>query len=148
VINAVTAKDAEGHIAAVDLEDESGKVIVAADKQITEAAAKSLAKVEKQVTWPVRAKVTNKIEYLDASEEESSVIAGAGSEIDENGHFVADRVSARLHLRSSEVDSDDVNYMDAARNQIIGSSAGLIPFIEKNYVYRSLMGSNQQRQAV
>src|SRR5690606_6136864 len=25
---------------------------------------------------------------------------------------------------------------------------GLIPFIEKNYVYRSLMGSNQQRQAV
>ena len=38
--------------------------------------------------------------------------------------------------------------MDAARNQIIGSVAGLIPFIEKNYVYRSLMGSNQQRQAV
>jgi DNA-directed RNA polymerase subunit beta len=38
--------------------------------------------------------------------------------------------------------------MDASRNQIIGSSAGLIPFIEKNYVYRSLMGSNQQRQAV
>jgi DNA-directed RNA polymerase subunit beta len=38
--------------------------------------------------------------------------------------------------------------VDASRNQIIGSSAGLIPFIEKNYVYRSLMGSNQQRQAV
>jgi DNA-directed RNA polymerase subunit beta len=38
--------------------------------------------------------------------------------------------------------------MDASRKQIIGSSAGLIPFIEKNYVYRSLMGSNQQRQAV
>src|SRR5213595_2504174 len=38
--------------------------------------------------------------------------------------------------------------MDASRNQIIGSSAGLIPFVEKNYVLRSLMGSNQQRQAV
>jgi DNA-directed RNA polymerase subunit beta len=38
--------------------------------------------------------------------------------------------------------------MDASRKQIIGSSAGLIPFVEKNYVYRSLMGSNQQRQAV
>ena len=38
--------------------------------------------------------------------------------------------------------------MDASRRQIIGSSAALIPFIEKNYVYRSLMGSNQQRQAV
>src|ERR1043165_676025 len=44
--------------------------------------------------------------------------------------------------------ADDVTHMAAARKQIIGSSAGLIPFIEKNYVYRSLMGSNQQRQAV
>jgi DNA-directed RNA polymerase subunit beta len=38
--------------------------------------------------------------------------------------------------------------MDAAQSQTIGSSAGLIPFVEKNYVLRSLMGSNQQRQAV
>ena len=46
------------------------------------------------------------------------------------------------------VDANEATHIDAARNQIIGSSAGLIPFIEKNYVYRSLMGSNQQRQAV
>ena len=59
-----------------------------------------------------------------------------------------ERVSARYRLQSGEVDSKDVTHIDAARNQIIGSSAGLIPFIEKNYVYRSLMGSNQQRQAV
>jgi DNA-directed RNA polymerase subunit beta len=38
--------------------------------------------------------------------------------------------------------------MDSSRSQSIGSSAGLIPFVEKNYVLRSLMGSNQQRQAV
>ena len=78
----------------------------------------------------------------------TAVIAGAGSEVDDDGYFVSDRVSARLHLKSGEVDANDVTHMDAARNQIIGSSAGLIPFIEKNYVYRSLMGSNQQRQAV
>jgi DNA-directed RNA polymerase subunit beta len=48
----------------------------------------------------------------------------------------------------AEFDANDVNYIDASRNQVIGSSAGLIPFIEKNYVARSLMGSNQQRQAV
>src|SRR5690606_18385963 len=56
--------------------------------------------------------------------------------------------SARRYLQSSEVDADEVNYIDAARRQVIGSSAGLIPFVEKNFVYRSLMGSNQQRQAV
>jgi DNA-directed RNA polymerase subunit beta len=148
VVNATTAKDAAGHIAAVDLEDKDGKVIVAAGKKITEADTKALAEVEGQVTWPVKAKVTSEIEYLDAAAEEGSIIAGAGNEIDDEGYFTSDRISARMRLQSGEVDANDVNYLDAARNQIIGSSAGLIPFIEKNYVYRSLMGSNQQRQAV
>ena len=96
----------------------------------------------------VKGKVTDEIVYLDAAAEETAVIAGAGMELDKNGKFVSERVSARMHLKSGEVDASDVTHMDAARNQIIGSSAGLIPFIEKNYVYRSLMGSNQQRQAV
>ncbi|MDB5184564.1 MAG: DNA-directed polymerase subunit beta [Candidatus Saccharibacteria bacterium] len=96
----------------------------------------------------VNMKVTNEIEYLDAYDEESAVIAGGGIELDKNGKFVNERVSARFRLKSGEVDAEDITHMDASRNQIIGSSAGLIPFIEKNYVYRSLMGSNQQRQAV
>jgi DNA-directed RNA polymerase subunit beta len=148
VINAVTAKDAAGHIASVNFEDTKGKVIVSAGKVITEAAAKKLAEVKNQVTWPVKARVTKEIVYMDASAEESAVIAGAGNDIDTDGYFKTERVSARVNMQSGEVDANDVTYMDAAKNQIIGSSAGLIPFIEKNYVYRSLMGSNQQRQAV
>lgn len=148
VVNAITSKDAAGHIASVDLEDANGKVIVAAGKKITEADAKKLVAVDGRVTWPVKAKVTNEVVYLDAAEEESAVIAGAGNVTDDNGYFVEDRVSARKNLHPGEVDANDVTYMDAAKNQIIGSSAGLIPFIEKNYVYRSLMGSNQSRQAV
>jgi DNA-directed RNA polymerase subunit beta len=96
----------------------------------------------------VDGKVTNEVVYLDAFEEEVAVIAGAGAELDDKGHFVHERISARYRLKSGEVDASDITHMDAARNEIIGSSAGLIPFIEKNYVYRSLMGSNQQRQAV
>jgi DNA-directed RNA polymerase subunit beta len=148
VINAVTAKDIVGHIAREDLTDEKNKVIVKNGTKITAADAAKLAKVTSKATWPVKSKVTKEIIYLDASGEESAIIAGGGSQIDENGYFVEERVSARSHLQPGEVDSDDVTHMDAARNQIIGSSAGLIPFIEKNYVYRSLMGSNQQRQAV
>lgn len=148
VISAVTAKDAAGYTASVNLEDANGKVIVKAGAVITAADAKKLAEVKERVTWPVRAVVTDTVEYLDAADEEQAVIASAGEEIDENGHFVSDRVSARRHLVAAEVDSDEVTYIDGAARQIIGSSAGLIPFIEKNYVYRSLMGSNQQRQAV
>ncbi len=148
VINAVMAKDAVGHIAAVNLEDDKGKVIVKKGSTITSETAKKLASVTTQITWPVKARVTSEVVYLDASEEEHAVIASAGEEIDENGYFVQERVSVRKDLMASEADADDVTYMDASRKQIIGSSAGLIPFIEKNYVYRSLMGSNQQRQAV
>lgn len=148
VINAVTPKDAVGHIAASDLEDEKGKVIVKHDTTITAEQAKKLASVKAQVTWPVKAVISKEVVYLDAAEEEQAVIASAGEDIDENGYFLSERVSARSHLKSGEVDSNDVTHIDASRMQIIGSSAGLIPFIEKNYVYRSLMGSNQQRQAV
>src|SRR4051812_29106804 len=148
VLNAVTAKDSAGHIAAEDLTGDKGKVLVKAGDKIKAADAAKLAKVTGKVTWRVKAKVTDEIVYLDASEEEAAIIAGGGSEIDEQGYFKHARVSARSHLKSGEVDADDVTHLDAARNQIIGSSAGLIPFIEKNYVYRSLMGSNQQRQAV
>jgi DNA-directed RNA polymerase subunit beta len=148
VINSVTAKDAPGHIARVDLEDDKGKVIVSAGQTITETQAKKLAAVKDQITWPVKAKVTNQIVYLDAAEEEQAVIAGAGNLIDEQGYFIEARVSARNRLEPGEVDAGEVTNMDASRAQTIGSSAGLIPFIEKNYVLRSLMGSNQQRQAV
>jgi len=147
VINAVTAKDAPGHIARVDLKVD-GKVVVKAGAKITEADAKKLATVKDQVTWPVKAKVTKEVVYLDAYEEQNGIIAGAGTPTDENGYFIEPRVGARTQLKSGEFDADDITYMDASQNQIIGSSAGLIPFIEKNYVYRSLMGSNQQRQAV
>lgn len=148
VVNAVPAKQTTGHIAREDLLDAKGKLIVKAGTKITAAQAVRLAKVPAKATWPVKAKVTGEIIYLDAYEEESAIIAGGGSEIDEQGYFKSDRASARSHLKSGEVDSNDVTHIDASRNQIIGSSAGLIPFIEKNYVYRSLMGSNQQRQAV
>ncbi len=148
VVSAQKASDLAGHIASVDLEDESGKIIVKAGKTISKSDAEKLAKIKSQTTWPVKARVTNDIVYLDASAEESAIIASAAEELDDEGYFKNERVSARRYLQSGQVDANEVTYMDAARNQIIGSSAGLIPFIEKDYVYRSLMGSNQQRQAV
>ncbi|MDZ7744915.1 MAG: DNA-directed RNA polymerase subunit beta [Candidatus Saccharibacteria bacterium] len=148
VINAVTAKDAVGHIASVDLEDDKGKVIVKKDAKISETDAKKLAAIKTRTTWPVKSKVTDEVVYLDAAAEKQATIASAGEELDEHNYFKNNRVSVRTHLIAGEVDAEEVTHVDASRRQIIGSSAGLIPFIEKNYVYRSLMGSNQQRQAV
>ena len=148
VISAVSAKDSVDYTASIDLVDDKNKVIVKAGKIITNADAKKLESQTHRATWTVKAVVTKEIVYLDASEEEQAVIAGSNEEVDKNGNFVNSRVSARNKLISGDVDADDVTHMDASKRQIIGSSAGLIPFIEKNFVYRSLMGSNQQRQAV
>ena len=148
VINAVTPKEAAGHIAAIDLLNERGTVIVKAGAKITEVTAKKLAAEKSRATWPVKAKVTSKIIYLDAAEEENAVVAGAGNALTADGYFVEERVSARNRLAPGEVGANEVTHMDASRSQTIGSSAGLVPFVEKNYVLRSLMGSNQQRQAV
>jgi DNA-directed RNA polymerase subunit beta len=96
----------------------------------------------------VNGKVTAEVVYLDASQELGEVIADAGAKLNDDGTFVAERVSARDNLNPAQVDSADVTYMDAANKQILGSTASLVPFIEKNRVDRSLTGSNMQKQAV
>ena len=93
-------------------------------------------------------KVTDEVVYMDASQEAVEVIADAGAELDKDGRFVAERVSARNELLPEQVDVSDVTYMDAANKQILGSTASLVPFIEKNRIDRSLTGSNMQKQAV
>lgn len=148
VINAVPAKNIAGHIAPINLEDNDGKVIVKAGATITEADAKKLASVKERVTWPVKARVTNEIIYMDADDENRTIIAGAGNLVDKDGYFVEDRVSVRSRLAVGETDSYEVTHMDASNNQVIGSIAGLVPFIERDRVDRALVGSNQQKQAV
>jgi DNA-directed RNA polymerase subunit beta len=96
----------------------------------------------------VNGKVTDEVVYFDASQELGEVIADAGAELNDDGTFVNERVSARSNLRPVQVDASEVTYMDAAHNQILGAPASLVPFIEKNRVDRSLTGTNMQKQAV
>jgi len=93
-------------------------------------------------------KVTKEVVYLDADEEKRAVIASAGIELNKDGSFVPERVSARVKLQAEEVDAELATHMDAARNQLLGSTASLIPFVEKDNVGRSLIASSQQKQAV
>ena len=93
-------------------------------------------------------KVTEELVYLDASQEIGEVIADAGEALNEDGTFRDERVNARSNMQPSQVDASQVTFMDAAHRQILGSTAALVPFIEKTRVDRALTGSNMQRQAV
>jgi len=93
-------------------------------------------------------KVTDEVVYLDASQEAVEVIADAGVRLNDDNTFADVRVSARNGLLPEQVDVEEVTFMDAAHKQILGSTAALVPFVEKNRVDRSLMAASMQKQAV
>jgi DNA-directed RNA polymerase subunit beta len=68
--------------------------------------------------------------------------------LDEKGHFVRPRISARRSERFLVTTPDKIDYIDVAPCQIVGVSASLIPFLEHDDANRALMGSNMQRQTV
>jgi DNA-directed RNA polymerase subunit beta len=93
-------------------------------------------------------RVTDKIRYLSALEEEDHVIAQANAPIDNRGAFTADLVSARKGGEFVMARPEEVDFMDVSPNQLVSVAASLIPFLENDDANRALMGSNMQRQAV
>jgi len=92
-------------------------------------------------------RVSDKIDYLTADQEEAKVIAQANAEIDDKSHFVG-KVTVRKDGEFLEVAPDEVHYMDVSPKQVISIAAGMIPFLEHDDANRALMGSNMQRQGV
>ena len=92
--------------------------------------------------------VTDKVVYVTADEEEKYVIAQANEPLDENGHFIHDRVVARDGEDNVEVPPEKVDMMDVSPRQLVSVATALIPFLQNDDVTRALMGSNMQRQAV
>jgi DNA-directed RNA polymerase subunit beta len=93
-------------------------------------------------------RVSDKIEYLTANQEEGKVIAQANSELDDKSYFVSSKVTVRKDGEFLEVSASEVDYMDVSPKQVISIAAGMIPFLEHDDANRALMGANMQRQGV
>jgi DNA-directed RNA polymerase subunit beta len=92
-------------------------------------------------------KLTDEVKYLRADEESQAYLAPADAPTD--GHKITqDRITARFGGDFATVPADQVQYIDISPKQMVGVSAGLIPFLEHDDANRALMGSNMQRQAV
>ncbi|MGE0378747.1 MAG: DNA-directed RNA polymerase subunit beta, partial [Planctomycetaceae bacterium] len=95
-----------------------------------------------------KGKLTDEIVWLRADEEGDAYVAPADTTV-ENGKIVSSgTLIARFRSDFQIVQSDQVQYIDVAPSQMVGVSAGLIPFLEHDDANRALMGSNMQRQAV
>jgi len=92
-------------------------------------------------------KLSDEVTWLRADEEAQLNIAPADTPTE--GDKISDeRVNGRYGGDLRQIQSEKVEYVDVSPKQMVGVSAGLIPFLEHDDANRALMGSNMQRQAV
>lgn len=92
-------------------------------------------------------KLTSDVSWLRADEESQNYLAPADAPTD-GQKITHDRVISRFGGDFGIVSADQVQFIDISPKQMVGVSAGLIPFLEHDDANRALMGSNMQRQAV
>ena len=93
-------------------------------------------------------KRTDHVVWMRADEESEAYLAPADAPADEQGKLAGPQVIARYQTDFHTIPVDQVQFMDISPKQMVGVSAGLIPFLEHDDANRALMGSNMQRQAV
>jgi DNA-directed RNA polymerase subunit beta len=94
-----------------------------------------------------KGKLTDEVVWLRADQEMEAYLAPADAPV-VNGHLQGENIVARYRSDFQLVPVNSVQYIDVAPAQMVGVSAGLIPFLEHDDANRALMGSNMQRQAV
>ena len=80
----------------------------------------------------VDGKVTDRIDYLTADEEDEHVIAQANAPLTDDNHFAEERVLVRR--RGGEVENvtpTEVDYMDVSPRQMVSVATAMIPFLEQ-----------------
>lgn len=106
-------------------------------------------KVEKvKSNGKLKLRITNEIVYLQADEEREHYITHSRVKIDRYGHLEDGLVPARYKGDFLEVSADKVEFIDVCPQQIVGTSASLIPFLANDEPNRALMGTHMQCQAV
>ena len=93
-------------------------------------------------------RVLDTVQYMTADVEDEYIVAQANEPLDENGHFVNEKVSVRYRDSVQEVPRDKVDYMDVSPKMVVSVATAMIPFLENDDANRALMGANMQRQAV
>jgi DNA-directed RNA polymerase subunit beta len=94
--------------------------------------------------------LTDKVERLDATQEEELVIAQANTPVDpKTGKLKGTEILCRTQAgQYVTVGPKDVDLVDVSPEQIWSVATAMIPFLEHDDANRALMGSNMQRQAV
>ena len=92
--------------------------------------------------------VTDEVVYMTADAEDRYVVAQANEPLDETGHFINKKVTAREKTEIASIDASKVDFMDVSPKMVVSVATAMIPFLENDDNTRALMGANMQKQAV
>ena len=95
-----------------------------------------------------RVKVTNEVVFLAAYDEEKVYITDSSISVDEDGYILDTQVPLRKSGNFTLGNVSVAEYVEVVPRQVVGISAGLIPFLENDDVSRSLIATQQMSQAV
>ena len=101
-----------------------------------------------RIVDPETHRVTDKIVYMTADEEDFYKVAEANEPLNEDGSFQNEYVTVRDKAEIIRVPRENVDLIDVSPRQIVSVATAMIPFLENDDATRALMGSNMQRQAV
>lgn len=96
----------------------------------------------------IKPRITEKIVYLAADDEEQYRITHAGVEVSKDGIIKDEWVPTRYKGEFTEGPADLIDFIDLSARQVVGTSASLIPFVDHDEANRALMGTHMQCQAV
>ena len=91
-----------------------------------------------------RGVVTDEVVYMTADVEDEYIVAQANEPLDEEGHFLRERVSCRWRDEILEVERSRADFMDVSPKMVVSVATAMIPFLENDDANRALMGSNMQ----
>ncbi len=95
-----------------------------------------------------KGRITSKVQYLNAFEEEKYNIAHGGVPINNKGNIIPEKVEARIKGEPGLIDRNKIDFIDVSTEQCFSIGTSLIPFLQNDDANRALMGSNMQRQSV
>ncbi len=104
--------------------------------------------IKEKVGGKTKVRVSNEIIYLQADDEEKYYIISDTVSIDKGGYITDGNIVARYEGDITEVPTEKLDLIDISPRQVVGASAGLIPFLQNDDASRALMGTHMQCQAV
>ena len=93
-------------------------------------------------------KLTDKVEYLTANEEQDYYISQATVNVNDDMEITDATVAGRFNGENVIIPAEQVDYIDVSPQQVVSVTTSLIPFLEHDDATRALMGANMQRQAL